>query len=718
MQMKQLFYVTVLWLAIGCAALSGRAQTNFATLASDGGWCWFSDPRAVFHNGTLYFGYVRGADGYTVLSTFNPQTGATTNLWTSTLTAIDDHNVPGIQVRTDGTLLVLWARHGSDTFFSYRQSTRTNPVSPADWGPEQTTATVSGLTYCNPFQLTNEGGKIYEFSRDLNYNPTVFCSGDNGNTWSTPTNMIKTGTGSTRPYVKYCSDYKSRIDILYTDAHPDNYTNSLYHIYYLGGAFYKTDGNFLKGYANLPILHDSGERGSVVYQYSDAPSSDPNQWIQSARAWCWDVAYQTNGYPVCVFQVKASTAAGNRIYYYYARWTGATWQKRFIAQGGQPLYSGQPNYGAGIAIDPLDINTVYFSSDAANPLDLTSTTNVSLGAHYEIWKGVTTDGGLTFSWRAVTTNSTMDNCRPYVPRRFGGEPCVLWWRGTYTSYTSFNSSIVGLFTTPVPLPLPLPPITYVDATSGVAGNTTLANGDVFSPPVNGTTGADNNWEERTVYGSSGNIFEAGGETAEDAPELRTTINGLVPGANYSLYAFFWDAAGTTENWSIRVGFTVGSGTNQLFSAPDATGLLGAATAEMASTLTYTNTPTVFIENNRVLWAAPLGTRVADNHGAIEIFIDDKPSPIGANNRTWYDGVGYTLSPASYPTNLQAKVVGQELQLSWPLTHTGWWLQIQTNSLTKGLSDRWVNVPGSNITNSVTLQLNTAQASVFYRLAYP
>src|SRR6185503_18407033 len=49
-----------------------------------------------------------------------------------------------------------------------------------------------------------------------------------------------------------------------------------------------------------------------------------------------------------------------------------------------------------------------------------------------------------------TGNSTVDNLRPYVPRRFGGEPCVLWFRGTYTSYVSFNCSIVGLFTTKVP----------------------------------------------------------------------------------------------------------------------------------------------------------------------------------------------------------------------------------------------------------------------------
>jgi len=563
-KINNLFRAGILSLVAWGAAMSASAQTNFATLVSDGGWCWFADPRAVFHNGTLYFGYVRGSDGYTALNTFNLQTGTTTNLWLSTLTAIDDHNVPGIQVREDGTLLVLWARHGSDNFFSYRQSTSTNPVRAADWGPEQQTATVSGLTYCNPFQLTNESGKIYEFSRDLNYNPTVFSSTDKGNTWSAPQLMIKTGTGGTRPYVKYCSDYNSRIDVLYTDAHPDNYTCSLYHLFYQGGAFYQTDGTFMTNYASLPIQHDAGQRGSVVYQYNAAASSDPNQWIATARAWCWEIAYQTNGAPVCVFQTKVDAVTGSawsdaRIYYYYARWTGTNWQKRFIAQGGRPLYNGQPDYGGGIALDPKDVNTVYFSSDAANPLDLTTTTSVPLGNHYEIWKGVTADGGLTFTWQAVTKNSSVDNCRPYIPRRFGGEPCVLWWRGDYTSYLSFSSAIVGLFTTAVPtvvvtnppvIPAPsLPKANNVDNlnTAGswvgqvvpAAGQVALWDSTVTAANAV-VLGADLNWSGIGVTNPGGDVSITGGNT------LTLGVSGI-------------DMSAAAVNLTLSSGLTLGAG---------------------------------------------------------------------------------------------------------------------------------------------------------------
>ena len=60
-----------------------------------------------------------------------------TNLWISSLTEFDDHDVCGMQVRQDGTIFANWARHGGDPFFCYRISTSTNPVSPADWGAEQ-----------------------------------------------------------------------------------------------------------------------------------------------------------------------------------------------------------------------------------------------------------------------------------------------------------------------------------------------------------------------------------------------------------------------------------------------------------------------------------------------------------------------------------------------------------------------------------------------------
>jgi hypothetical protein len=440
-------------------ALQSQAQTNLAILAPDGAWTWYNDPRALFHNSILYFGYVR-TDGESVLSSFNPVTGVKNDLWLSSRTEKDDHDNPGLLVREDNRILAIQARHSVDQFFAYHISTTTNPVTAADWGPEQTVAaTGAGLTYANPFQLSEESGKVYDFSRDLNFNPTVFTSGDGGASWSPPQAFIKTGTGSIRPYVKYVSDYTRRMDFLYTDGHPRDLTNSLYHLYYQSNSLYKTDGTFLKSFTNLPVLHDSGERGSIIYQYSDADTTNFNDHIATGRAWCWEICYQTNGAPACVFTVQRDRVTGpnwfdDRIYYYYARWTGTNWQKRFIAQAGRPLFNPENDYAGGICLDPSDPNTIYISSNAADPFNTTDITNVTLRANsrYEIWRGRTTDGGLTFSWSAITTNSAKDNLRPYIPRRQAGTPVVSWFRGVYTTFSSYNCEVVGLFNNPVPSP--------------------------------------------------------------------------------------------------------------------------------------------------------------------------------------------------------------------------------------------------------------------------
>ena len=711
---------------------ASRAQTNFATLTTDGAWTWYNDPRALFHDGKLYYGYVRAGNSKTALSVFNLSTGYSSNLFDSGFTQLDDHNNPGLLSKSDGKLLAIYARHISDQYFSYRTSASTTPTNPAGWNAEiNIPNSGAGMTYANPFQLSAESGKIYNFCRNQNFNPTIFTSTNGGTNWSAPQHFISAGSGGTvRPYVKYASDYTSRVDFLYTDGHPRDIANSLYHLYYTGGAFYKTDGTFVKNYASLPILHDSGERGSVIYQFNNAAQTDPNEWIPTGRAWNWETAYQSNGAPVSVFTVQRDSIAPSgsltdRIYYYYARWTGTNWQKRFIAHAGRPLYNAEDDYAGGICIDPVEPHVIYISSNAQDPFNLTDTTNVTLRAseRYELWRGVTADGGLTFSWTQITTNSASDNLRPYIPRRNGGERCVIWFRGNYSTYTSYSCSIVGLFTTAIPTPPPppaTPQLIYLDATSGIGGNTTLANGSLFSHPTNGTTGADNNWELRTVLASHGTIYESGGENVtENAPEIRTTISGLVPGATYTVFVNFWDPVSAVEDWSIRAGFTANPGANTLFSAADATAELGVATAAvLASSQTFSTAPTIFLESARNLHAGHLGTTAANGSGQIHVFLDDLPTSLNVNRRTWYDGVSYGLVTASYATNMAFNQSGNQLSLSWPATHVGWRLETQINPNTTGLGTNWSNVTGANLTNLVSLPINTSNSSIFYRLAYP
>jgi fibronectin-binding autotransporter adhesin len=71
-----------------------------------------------------------------------------------------------------------------------------------------------------------------------------------------------------------------------------------------------------------------------------------------------------------------------------------------------------------------------------------------------------------------------------------------------------------------------------------------------------------------------------------------------------------------------------------------------------------------------------------------------------------------------PTPITSVVNGGNLELSWPVDHTGWTLQSQTNSLAVGLADNWGDVAGSTATNQVIVPINPANPTVFYRLTLP
>lgn len=79
--------------------------------------------------------------------------------------------------------------------------------------------------------------------------------------------------------------------------------------------------------------------------------------------------------------------------------------------------------------------------------------------------------------------------------------------------------------------------------------------------------------------------------------------------------------------------------------------------------------------------------------------------------------------AARPVSLAAprfsyQVIGGQIQITWPVDHTGWTLQAQTNSFKNGISTNWLNVPVSMLTNQMSFPISLTNGSVFFRLAYP
>jgi hypothetical protein len=71
-----------------------------------------------------------------------------------------------------------------------------------------------------------------------------------------------------------------------------------------------------------------------------------------------------------------------------------------------------------------------------------------------------------------------------------------------------------------------------------------------------------------------------------------------------------------------------------------------------------------------------------------------------------------------PTNIVVSVNNGILTLQWPLDHTGWRLQAQTNSTAVGLTTNWVTVANSTTTNLMNFPISGGNVSVFFRMIYP
>jgi hypothetical protein len=84
-----------------------------------------------------------------------------------------------------------------------------------------------------------------------------------------------------------------------------------------------------------------------------------------------------------------------------------------------------------------------------------------------------------------------------------------------------------------------------------------------------------------------------------------------------------------------------------------------------------------------------------------------------------NGTITVLSGLSTNSPVLTNTVGSTtLTLTWPSTHLGWALQVQTNSLSVGLGTNWFTVVGSTTTNQATVPVVRTNPTVFYRLNLP
>jgi hypothetical protein len=395
-------------------ATSGYRQA-FAqhNLATSGAWCWFADPRAIYHAGRYKKTYVGWIDrtGNILVASYDHTTRRRTTAVLERNFQVDDHNNPALMMRPDGHLIVFWSGHAGSQMY-YRRAALPEDVS--SWEPTRTIGTNSagamGYTYPNPVQLRDEGNKIYLFWRGGNFNPTFSTSMD-GKAWSAARTLI-TVPGQ-RPYMKVDSDGDGSIVFAFTNTHPRNQVTSIYFMRYKAGSFYRADGSRIGGLADLPF---KPEQTDVVY---DAKAHD------DIRSWTHDVAIDSDGNPVITF---ATFPTNDDHRYHYARWTGTRWLDVELTKAGGTISGDptEPNYSGGITLDHENPGVVYLSKP--------------VGGIHEIQRWTTDDGAVNWKVEPITSGSSEPQVRPITPRgQNGGDMDVIWMSGRYPSYANFQT---------------------------------------------------------------------------------------------------------------------------------------------------------------------------------------------------------------------------------------------------------------------------------------
>lgn len=424
---------------------------NMILINDNGAWSWFEDERAIVDlsagtAGKLIVSSVGNAggtggaarNGDVEVMSVDLGSLAVNKFTLSDALQADDHDSAALWKRSDGRYVASYSKHGSDSLTRIRIST--NPGDITAWGTETTLTQAGGATYSNLHFMTAENGgagKLYDISRTLDLDPHVSTSNDQGQTWTvsagrllnwpTPTGDPKyTGTDGSRPYLKYASNGVDEIHFLTSTDHPRGYDNSIYAGYIKNGKVYNSlgvevDSNLFDGNALAPKAY------STVFNTDTSPLS---------YAWTTDYQLDSQGKPYALFTARnGSDSLDHR--FLYARFTGTQWDVHEIAKAGGYLYASENDYTGLGALDPSNPDRVFISSK------IDPRTQVTM-AHYEIFEGNTTNGGTTWTWQPITFNSTMDNIRPIVPKWDAAHTALLWMRGTYSTYTSYDLDIVGL----------------------------------------------------------------------------------------------------------------------------------------------------------------------------------------------------------------------------------------------------------------------------------
>ena len=700
---------------------------NLIQFSQNGIWCWFQDERAVVDTNAnkLVVGYIQnkgglggsGADGDVSAAIWDVERGtATRSVLKHALLSYgggDDHNAPAMEVLPNGKYIAMYSGHNNDYNTFYRIYDPANGL----WSPEETfdwSAQPGGAdfktSYNNTYYLADEG-RVYNLSRGNGAgSPNIMTSTDMGETWSYGGQLTFNDIpGYVQGYFRYWGNGTDRIDFICTEAHPGDYSTSMFHGYISNGMSYDSFGNVLD--TNVLDKLDIPRPSDFTPVFTAGTVMPTGQ----TNSHCWNI--DTCRYPDGSVSALISTRINDNGTYlnhafFFCRFDGAQWNTTYLCQAGYPLYSSQKDYTGLGALDPNDPNTIYISTKfdprqvVPGTYDLDENREVS--TVHEIWRGVTTNQGAGFAWAPVTQNSVQANLRPIMPEWSDTESVLLWYRGNYITAQNSDAAIVGIVEDRSEI---VGSMQYMDATTN---NTTLTGGaPLLLDP------AANNWHLQDGVGNGSTIISSSDAIAETPPELMTQVT-LTNAGVYDLWVNFW--GNPVADWRIEAGLDAES--MQIFRSSRCQ-QVRAGTHDSA--LVTTNSAT-----GAYLYQAYLGRVTVTNDPNVDIYIrgntlqtgGDGNTFVGDTCRTWYDGISYArveslqIEHIDFSDASDAAVVWNstppDLSLT-PQTFTLW----KASALSE--SNHWEQVASGIESGGYTttnMGAYASESSAYYRVSQP
>ena len=388
---------------------------GISTLSELGGWSTGADPRAVKDGDMTYVSYIDNL-GNIKATQYDNINNTYKQVFVKTGFLAEDHANPSILVLQDHRVMIIYAAHGEEECFYYRISTEPGDIS--SFGEEKCVSTkgFGTVSYPAPFYMENAPESFFLLWRG-GAQPTIarFSLPDDEDEIrfeAYPKVFIKSDK---TPFAKYTSDGKSKIYTAFTYANPDSsIPNTLYSAYIdiSDMCMYDAEGTLLVDLTAAPYEVKNDESGIATVDRTE-----------ERRNSVWDIALDKDGNPVIAY-VSISRDSTEHLYY-RAKWSGETWQKTFIANGGKWFHDNtkgaEKAYSGGLALDHANPDIVF----AALPQE------GIYGTYYEIYKYVIGEDAVTR--KAVTENSSENNFRPCVVLNAKEDDAVylVWLSGEY-----------------------------------------------------------------------------------------------------------------------------------------------------------------------------------------------------------------------------------------------------------------------------------------------